>query len=173
MTTRTILLAERMHELLMHALDCAGSYSDETWEHDSHGIDLCSPIDDLDELRELVSICKAAKSSKSASGEQCGGRPAVDSPMNAGATPAAAPAAGEEADFDERLLDEDERSMWHACVRGNLALLNGPDLSATGHKLLARGIVELVQLPEDSILAGMYAVRKKRRGVMPGGVASR
>jgi hypothetical protein len=58
-------------------------------------------------------------------------------------------------------MDDDEREMWEGMKPGSVALLNGPELTAAGRKLLARGLVELVQLTDESILPGMYGVRLK------------
>lgn len=67
MSSRTIVLTERQHEVLMHALDCAGCWSfEDAWESDDRHVLLMSPIaeplDSADELVELREVCRGKES---------------------------------------------------------------------------------------------------------------
>lgn len=69
MITRTIRLNERMHAVLMHALDCAGCWSfEDGWAcQEVHMLGLnriAEPLECPLDLRKLINICKAAKISE-------------------------------------------------------------------------------------------------------------
>lgn len=69
-------------------------------------------------------------------------------------------------------LPEDEREMWESVSKGagHVALLNGPELNATGQRLLERGVpgggprlpLVVVQYGPDSMFPDMFGIRRER-----------